>query len=112
MDLAWEWSRRAEPWVQCQEMEHGCGKGKYRQKVFYEELVWIDLPSSIPIPIREDGDSDVLKTNSCMCWVQDRRDGDPILATLQATAWGLGVLSWAICIFSNGSARWKSHPMS
>lgn len=95
MDQVWEWSRRAELWEQCQdrlEVEHICGKGKYRQKAFYEELVWIDLPSSIPIPIQEDGGSDVLETQLLPCWAWGRRDGDPTLATLQAAAWGLGVL--------------------
>lgn len=40
----------------------GGGKRKYRQKVFCEELVWIALPSSIPLPIQEDGASGVLET--------------------------------------------------
>lgn len=51
--------------MQCQdrlEVEHVLWEGKYKQKVFCEELVWIDIPSSIPIPIQGDGARGVLET--------------------------------------------------
>lgn len=84
-------------------MEHVCGKGKYRQKVFCEELVWIDVPSSIPIPIQEDGASGVLETQLLLMLGKGWRahPGHPAINRL-------GVISWAICIFSSESARWKS----
>lgn len=45
-----------------------------------------------------------LKLNSCPCRARGRRDGDPILATLQAMGWGGRAPKGA------NYARWKSHP--
>lgn len=72
-------------------MEHACGKGKYRQEVFCEELVWIDLPSSIPIPIQEDGASGVLETQLLLTLGMGHKGwrphpGHP--AKLQPGGWG------------------------
>lgn len=61
----------------------------------------MDLPSSIPVPIQEDGASGVLETQPLPTLGIGQEGWTPH----QTAGWGLGALSWAICIFSNGSAR-------
>lgn len=74
------------------------GKGKYREKVFHEELFQAVHPGCIPNPgSMRMMPAAPLRPNPCPCQAWGRRDGDPIMVTLQAATGSMGLGAAGAC---------------